>query len=42
MLLLTKKVFDKNEVFISRNDLSYMRKQKELKKIEKQIMLLSV
>ena len=28
MLLSTNKIFDKNEIFISRNDFSYMRKQK--------------
>ena len=31
MLLLINKIFDKNEIFISRNDLSYMRKQKNKK-----------
>ena len=28
MLLSTDKIFDKNEIFISRNGLSHMRKQK--------------
>ena len=31
MLLLINKIFDKNEIFISRNDLFYMRKQKNKK-----------
>ena len=32
MLLLIDKIFDKNEIFISRNDLLDIRKQKDKKK----------
>ena len=42
MLLSINKVFDKNEIFISRNDLPHMRKQKNKNQIKKQVISLSV